>query len=69
MNENEIWDAWSRGESRCPHCINMGDDEFEAMCDCSRYTFEKTGKQLSIEVIGHPESITPVMPIQPERET
>lgn len=28
-----IWDAWRRGESRCPYCL--GDDElFHLECDC-----------------------------------
>ena len=28
------WEAWSRGEGRCPYCVDMPWREFEAMCDC-----------------------------------
>jgi hypothetical protein len=62
--EDPGWDAWARGEARCPLCLGMDEDEFQAMCDCSRAEFEASGEQLSIYVIGHPESETPVYPIQ-----
>ena len=32
-NLNAVWDAWERGESRCPHCIDS-DEHFHSNCDC-----------------------------------
>ena len=61
---NEIDAAWAKGEGRCSLCINMDDDEFQVMCDCSRATFESGGGQLGIQVIGRPETATVVFPIQ-----
>jgi hypothetical protein len=37
-------------------------EEFEAVCDCSRYSLETTGKPVVIQVIGHPETATVVPP-------
>jgi len=33
--EKAIWDAWGRGESRCPYCIRITCPlEWNAICDC-----------------------------------
>lgn len=62
LSEREHWEAWRRGEMRCPMCIGLPMDEFDAVCDCSRYSLETTGKPLVIQVIGVPESRTVVLP-------
>ena len=28
------WEAWSRGEGRCPYCVDQEWRDFVAMCDC-----------------------------------
>lgn len=68
MGEEAMWDAWARGEARCPYCINMGWDEFQAMCDCSRAHFEATGRQSYLGVISQPEVIVPIMPLQKDAD-
>lgn len=62
MNEQDIWNAWERGESRCPYCINLDMRDFEATCDCSRFSLETTGKPIVIQVIGMPETAQVVPP-------
>jgi hypothetical protein len=32
--EVAIWQAWERGESRCPHCIGLCPADWRATCDC-----------------------------------
>jgi hypothetical protein len=29
---DEVWKRWSRGEGRCPYCID--DEDFHSICDC-----------------------------------
>lgn len=60
--EKPAWDAWERGENRCPFCIGLAMEDFEAVCDCSRYSLETTGKPLVIQVIGMPETASIVLP-------
>jgi hypothetical protein len=60
--ETEQWQAWQRGEARCPYCIGLDDRDFAATCDCSRYSLETTGRPIVIQVIGRPETAQTVMP-------
>lgn len=66
------WQAWERGESRCPYCIDVEDmREFEAMCDCSRFSLETTGRPIVIQVTGMPETAQVVKPhtiVSPDRK-
>lgn len=32
--EIRTWEAWARGEGRCPYCIGQPWRDFVAMCDC-----------------------------------
>lgn len=61
-SEEEHWDAWLEGKSRCPICTGLGPEDFETVCDCSRHSLETTGKPIVIEVIGRPETATIVPP-------
>lgn len=63
MTEREIWQAWERGESRCPYCVGADMRDFEAMCDCSRFSWETTGQPLVIQVTGMPETAQVVKPV------
>lgn len=29
-----VWEAWSRGEARCPYCVDCDAIEWWAICDC-----------------------------------
>ena len=60
--EEEHWDAWLDGKVRCPICTGLSMEEFETVCDCSRYSLETTGRPIVIEVIGMPETATVVPP-------
>lgn len=62
MNEREMWETWERGESRCPYCIGLDIEEFEVVCDCSRYSLETTGRPIVIQVIGRPDTAQVVKP-------
>lgn len=62
LSEREHWEAWQRGEMRCPMCVGLDMDEFEAVCDCSRYSLETTGRPITIQVIGMPETAQTVLP-------
>jgi hypothetical protein len=64
LTEEAIWFAWRRGESRCPYCIGLDMREFEVVCDCSRYSWETTGKPLVIQVVGRPDTAQVVPPTQ-----
>jgi len=56
--EEEIWELWRNGQSRCPFCIGASERDFEAMCDCSRYSWEKYGMPLVIGVVGTDIAVT-----------
>lgn len=58
------WEAWQRGEARCPYCKGLDPADFEATCDCSRHSLETTGQPIVIQVIGQPETATVVPPHQ-----
>lgn len=32
--EVRAWQAWHRGEARCPYCIGLDDRDWLATCDC-----------------------------------
>lgn len=38
------WDAWSRGETRCPYCVGLEDLDFATVCDCWQYEREDQAK-------------------------
>ena len=61
-SEAEHWDAWLEGTTRCPFCIGLAMEDFEAICDCSRFSLETTGEPLVIQVAGQPETATIVPP-------
>lgn len=61
MSEPE-WEAWHRGEARCPYCAGLSMAEFANLCDCSRYNLETTGKPLVMQVTGQPETAIVVPP-------
>jgi len=64
-DERDIWEAWGRGESRCPYCVDITDmRDFEAACDCSRFSLETTGYPLVIQVKGRPDTAQVVPPHQ-----
>ena len=58
------WEAWERGEARCPYCIGLDMRDFEAICDCSRFSLETTGKPVAFQVIG---SDNPPVVVPPHR--
>jgi hypothetical protein len=62
VREGEHWAAWERGEIRCPYCVGLDDQDFEATCDCSRWSWEKNGHGISIQVVG---SDNPPVPVKP----
>lgn len=55
------WEAWERGEDRCPLCWDLDERDFEACCDCSRWSWEHNGHGISIGVVGTNISV-PVKP-------
>ena len=61
-SEEEHWEAWVDGKARCPICTGLSMEDFETVCDCSRYSLETTGEPLVIQVIGMPETATIVPP-------
>lgn len=62
LTEKEHWEAWRRGEMRCPYCIGLDMRDFEFTCDCSRFSLETTGKPLTIQVVGRPDTAQVVPP-------
>lgn len=64
LTEEEHWKAWKRGEIRCPYCVGLEMDEFESVCDCSRFSLETTGKPITIQVIGRPDTAQTVLPYE-----
>lgn len=61
-SEKEHWEAWERGETRCPYCVGLDMRDFEATCDCSRIWWETEGKPLTISVVGRPDTAQTVKP-------
>lgn len=61
-SEQEHWEAWERGETRCPYCVGLDDQDFEAVCDCSRWSWENNGHGISFQVIGSTSDPVPVKP-------
>lgn len=39
--EIRTWQAWEQNESRCPYCVGVEWDDFEAICDCWRFEYEE----------------------------
>lgn len=62
LTEEQIWEEWERGESRCPYCVDLDERDFDATCDCSRWSLERFGVPVTIWVNGHPESAVTVKP-------
>lgn len=62
LTEEEHWEAWERGEMRCPYCVGADERDFEAMCDCSRISWERYGKPIVFMVRGRPDTAQIVKP-------
>jgi hypothetical protein len=37
ISEKDEWNFWDAGESRCPHCLDVPEEEWEVICDCLLY--------------------------------
>lgn len=67
MSEIETWEAWARGESRCPYCVDLTDvSDFAATCDCDQFEreypdFRWPDDPMRFEIDGEPVIVTEVL--------
>ena len=40
MTEQQTWETWGRGESRCPICTGASAADFATLCDCWQFERE-----------------------------
>lgn len=65
-NEDAIWRRWAEGRGRCPLCLGLDDEEFAAVCDCSRASIEAGRGQPMLRVRGT-EIVVPIGPTPARR--